>query len=54
MFPDESGWLSRMTSRPQMLDDYIRDETSVTNPSEEFVQDSLMGLITALNMDFTL
>ena len=37
-----------------MLDDYIEDETSVTNPSDEFGQDSFMGLITALNMDFTI
>jgi hypothetical protein len=46
----QDGWDYKV----DLLDDYVRDETSVTNPSDEFVQDSLMGLVTALNVDFTL
>ena len=46
----QDGWDYKL----DLLNDYIRDETTVTNPSDEYVQDSLMGLITALNMDFTL
>ena len=46
----QDGWNYKL----DLLDDYITDETSVTNPSDEFVQDSLMGFVTALNMDFTL
>ena len=36
------------------LDDYLQDEVTMCSPSEGFSQDSIMGLMTSLNMSFAI
>ena len=46
----QAGW-DFMADR---VEDYFAHETSLSTPSDNFGQDSLMGFITALNTDFNL
>ena len=45
----QEGWDYKVDK----LADFCQNETTLANPGEDFEQDSFMGLVTSLNMDFT-
>ena len=46
----QDGWDYRLDT----LDDYLIEEVTMCSPSEDFGHDTFMGLITSLNMNFSM